>query len=584
MFKSQAILIVVWALGAGPVWCAESDRILEQLMAEFWQQELAASPLAATAMGGRGFDHLIDRVSDGAFDRRAAHYQQLLVALAEIPTAELSSANRTNHEVLQWLLKREHGTLVSKWRYVPFTTTNGWHSGFAQIVALTRFESEGNYRDYLARLRAFPRYAEENMGLMRRGIALGYTQPCVVLEGYEASIAGYITDDPEESVFFEPFAVLAAGSASFRDALTAEAKQVIAEVVNPAYAKYHAFFVDTYQPNCRESVGLAGLPDGRELYDHFVRFFTTLDTDAEAVHALGLVEVARIRSEMQIIIDGLEFPGSFDDFSDFLRNDPQFYTNDVEAYLGKAAAIAKEVDGKLPEYFAHLPRTPYGISRVPDQIAPKTTTAYYQPGAADGSRAGQYFLNLYDLASRPLYELPALTLHESVPGHHLQIAIQQELEDLPEFRRQYYFHAFGEGWGLYAERLGEEMGIYKTPYESFGRLVYEMWRACRLVVDSGIHAKGWTRQQAIDYMAANTALSMHNISAEVDRYISWPGQALAYKHGEIKIRELRARAEQALGDEFSLREFHALVLTTGAVPLSVLDSTVQNWIDAASVR
>lgn len=578
MTKLFRMMFAITAFGCAPAVAADADTRLEALMAQFWQSELEASPLMATSLGESGFDHRLDHVSEHTLDGRVRDYDRALADLAEIHNDDLSAVNRVNSQVFNWLLSSERETLASNWRYMRFTAYSSWHSSFAQVVALTRFRNEQNFRDYLARLKQFPRYADENMALLRRGVALGYVQPCVTLKGYADSISGYIANDVEESVFFEPFVGIAIGNSKLEAELVAEAKRIIAESVNPAYAEYHEFFVEQYLPACRQTAGLAQLPGGPELYSHFIRFFTTLDTNPNQVHALGLVEVERIRREMQAIIKEVEFEGDFEGFVHLLRTDAKFYPQDAESYLAKAASIAKQVDGKLPEYFSYLPRNPFGLKTVPATTAPKSTTAYYQPGAADGSRAGQYFLNLYDLKSRPLYELTALTLHESVPGHHLQISIQQELEHLPEFRRHYYFHAFGEGWGLYAEYLGEEMGLYKTPYDRFGRLVYEMWRACRLVVDSGIHAKGWTRQQAIDFMAANTALSIHNITAEVDRYITWPGQALAYKHGELKIRELRVQAEQALGARFSLREFHTLVLTTGAVPLMVLDTAVQDWI------
>ena len=364
-----------------------------------------------------------------------------------------------------------------------------------------------------------------------------------------------------------------------REELRGEALRVIEEVVNPAYQAFADFYAESYDPACRTAVGLSSLPGGREAYDHALRYYTSLDTDASTIHALGRREVDRIRGEMEAVMTEVEFEGDFAEFLAFLRSDPQFYASDEETYLHRVAWIGKTIEARLPQFFSRLPSNPYGISVIPEQIAPLTATAFYQPGAPDGTRAGQYFVNLHDLSSRPLYELPALGLHESVPGHHLQISIQGENQDLPNWRRFYYFHAFGEGWGLYAEFLGEEMGIYTTPYERFGRLSYDMWRAARLVVDTGMHAMGWTRQAAIDFMLANTGLTRANVIAEVDRYITYPGQATAYKHGELKIRELRRRAEDALGERFDLREFHVEVLTGGSLPLKVLDNRVQRWIE-----
>ena len=416
---------------------------------------------------------------------------------------------------------------------------------------------------------------------MQEGINVGYIQPCEPLKDYEMTISGYIVDKAEQSTFYTPFSRLSTkyGEEVIVD-LQTQARQVITDIVTPAYQRYLGFFTDTYQPACRQSIGLSAVPQGRELYEYFVRYYTSLDTDAEAVHALGLSEVKRIRGEMDRIIAALAFKGDFKSFLTFLRTDPQFYSKDADSYLARASTIAKRIDGKLPEFFSYLPRITYGILPIDEVTAPKMTVGYAQGAAADRTRAGQFRLNTYNLQSRPLYGLTSLTLHEAMPGHILQGAIQQEMSGLPSVRRYTGFNAYGEGWALYAERLGEEMGVYDTPYDSFGRLVYEMWRACRLVVDSGIHIQGWTRQQAIDFMVANTALSLHNITAEVDRYITWPGQALAYKHGEIKIRELRARAEKALGSAFSLRDFHTVILTSGSLPLTVLDDVVSEWIDS----
>ncbi len=360
--------------------------------------------------------------------------------------------------------------------------------------------------------------------------------------------------------------------------LQAEAAKAIAESVVPGYREFYEFLKKEYVPAARGTIGAAGLPNGREFYRHRVRKYTTLDVTPEQVHQTGLAEVARIRKEMDEVVKRAGFQGTREQFVEHLRSDPKFYPKTPEELMEKVAFALKKADGKLPELFGTLPRMPYGIRPVPDFIAPQTTTAYYMQPAGDGTRAGFYYVNTYDLKSRPLYEVEALSLHEAVPGHHLQIALQQELGELAPFRRFAGVTAFIEGWGLYAEKLGQEMDFYQDPYSDFGRLSYEMWRACRLVVDTGMHALGWTRQQAIDFMAANTALSQHNIVAEVDRYISWPGQAVAYKMGELKIRELRARAEEELGDRFNIRKFHDVVLGSGAVPLDVLEAQVNDYI------
>ncbi|MCV6614430.1 MAG: DUF885 domain-containing protein [Cellvibrionaceae bacterium] len=551
---------------------------LADLMEDYWQDQLALNPLSANLNGDmRRSDQLAD-VSEAGVAKQRAVLDKYLRAIASLNEEDLSAENKVNYQLFRWMLEHERKTLDFNWHYYTFTTYAGWHDGFARNAPRVALKNRKDYDNYLARLQKFPRYAEQNMALMQAGIESGNTQACDALEGYGAGIRGYIKA-AKDSDFYKPFKQMPASiDAPSQVILRERAIDIIERDVIAQYRAYADFYEQKYLPACRKVVGLSSVPEGRQLYQHFVRYYTTVDISPEAVHQLGLSEVERIRAEMEKIVKQVEFKGSFKDFLQFLRSDPQFYPKTAQGYLNTAAYISKKADGKLPEYFSYLPRTPYGIEEIPAQIAPKVTPAYYQRGAGDGSRAGKYFINTYDLKSRALYELPALTLHEAVPGHHLQISIQAELKQLPEFRRYYYFHPFGEGWALYAEYLGEEMGMYNTPYERFGRLTYEMWRALRLVVDTGMHAKGWSRQQAIDLMAANSALSLHNIRTEVDRYITWPGQALAYKMGELKIRELRAYAEKALGDQFDLREFHTKVLVNGAVPLSVLERLIKAWV------
>jgi uncharacterized protein (DUF885 family) len=395
----------------------------------------------------------------------------------------------------------------------------------------------------------------------------------------------HLVEDPEKSLLYEPLAKMPdAITPEDRQRLIEAGRRAIAESVVPGYRKFLAFMESEYVPRARGSIGASALPQGREFYRHRVRQFTTLDVTPDEVHQLGLSEVKRIRQEMDQIIAKLDFDGDFATFIQFLRTDPQFYATTGEQLLKDVTYVLKRMDGELPRLFGTLPRTPYGIREIPSYIAPRTTTAYYMPPTGDGTQAGFYYVNTYQLNSRPLYDVEALSLHEAVPGHHLQIALQQELVDLPPFRRFASVAAFVEGWGLYAERLGLEVGFYEDPYSDFGRLTYEMWRACRLVVDTGIHYFGWTREQAIDFMARNSALALHNIRAEVDRYISWPGQAVAYKMGELKIRQLRALAEQELGDRFDVRQFHDAVLSGGAVPLTILESQVKAYIEQAKAN
>ncbi|MEM7017728.1 MAG: DUF885 domain-containing protein [Pseudomonadota bacterium] len=554
---------------------------LETLMENYWEASLKASPLSASLDGDKRYQDQIDDLSESAFEARLQHLDDMITELHKVKREQLSVNNQLNYRVFDWILRHKRKTLDYNWHHITFTTYHGWHSGFASAIKAIRYVSEKDYRDLLKRLQAFDTYAEQNMAWMEKGVKSGYVQPCEVLSNYEDTISGYIAEDPESSAFFLPFkAVPGNWDEPLKKALRTQARQVVEDVLNPSYRRYLTFFQKTYKPACRKAVGLSSIPRGHELYNHFVRYYTSLETDADAVHKLGLSEVTRIRKAMQSIMNEVQFEGDFADFLQHLRTDKRFYLTDADEYMRYVAAITKTIDGKLPEFFARLPRNSYDLARIPEQTAPTATTAYYQSGAANGTRAGRYFVNTYDLASRPLYELPALSLHESVPGHHLQISLQQELPDLPKLRTHHYFHAFGEGWGLYAERLGEEMGIYTTPYERFGRLIYDMWRATRLVVDTGIHVKGWSRQQAIDYMMVNTGLAVRNITVEVDRYISWPGQALAYKHGELKFVELRQRAEAALGEKFSLRDFHTAALGNGSLPLTVLDDVMSEWITA----
>ena len=374
-------------------------------------------------------------------------------------------------------------------------------------------------------------------------------------------------------------------SAKKAKALAAEARALIADAVIPAFRRTHEFMRDDYAAGAADKIGAASLPGGGAYYEALVRYYTTRDdVTADGIHKLGLKEVARIRKEMDGVIRKTGFAGDFAAFLEFLRTDPQFYATTPQQLLERAAFLSKTIDGKLPAFFGKLPRQPYSVEAVPDEIAPNYTTGRYVPAAPGAGRGGRYWVNTYALDKRPLYELPALTLHEAVPGHHLQGALAYEIEGAPEFRKQFYPHAFGEGWGLYAEKLGVEMGVYQTPYDEFGRLSYEMWRACRLVVDTGMHAKGWSRQQAIDFMKDNTALSEHNIAAEIDRYIAWPGQALAYKIGQLKFSELRARAQKQLGAKFDLRRFHDALLGDGALPLSLVEAKIDRWIAAEAAR
>ena len=410
----------------------------------------------------------------------------------------------------------------------------------------------------------------------------GVSQPLIIFDGYESTYNDHITTNYQENYFYSPFKNLPSDINSAQaDSILNQAKYSIENIVVPQFKRIKKFFEEEYYPKTRTKIGVSSTPRGEDYYQNRINYYTTSDDyTAEKIHQIGLDEVARIKSEMIKIIDDLNFNGSFEEFFNFLRTDDQFYAKSPRELLMFARDVAKRADEQLPKFFRTLPRKPYGVAPVPDAIAPKYTSGRYVGTSKNSTEPGYYWVNTYDLRSRTLYTIPALTVHEAVPGHHLQGSLNNELDtSIPSFRRNLYLSAYGEGWGLYTEFLAEEMGLYTTPYEHFGKLTYEMWRACRLVVDTGIHALGWTKKQVLDFMASNTALSLHEINTETDRYISWPGQALSYKIGELKIRELRSLAEKELGSNFDIREFHEVILSKGTVTLSILESRVLNYIE-----
>jgi uncharacterized protein (DUF885 family) len=576
--------LLVWS-GAAAAQPSDPAPALRALVDEAWEEQLREDPLLATSVGDRRHDDRLPSVAREDLERRAAAARARLRRLAGIDRARLSVTDRATYDMFQRELELEvagfdHGA----WR-VPINADSGFHTGFAQLPREVPLSTTRDYEAYIARLRAFPVYVRQHVALMREGLRTGVTLPRVVLEGYDVTMRAHVVEDVEQSVFWAPFRTFPAGvPEADRERLRSAGREAVLRGAVAGYRELLDFMLKEYVPGARATTAASDMPGGREYYAHLVRRFTTLPLTAEQVHQTGLAEVARIRAEMVQAMKRAQFAGDLPAFLQMLRTDPRFYATTPEQLLKEASFIAKRMDGALPRLFGRLPRLPYGVEAVPAHIAPKYTGGRYVPAPAGGTRAGTYWVNTYALESRPLYTLPALTLHEAVPGHHLQIALQQELSGLPEFRKQASVDAFVEGWALYAERLGLETGMYDDPHADFGRLTYEMWRACRLVVDTGLHALGWTRQQALDYMAAHTALSLHEIRTEVDRYISWPGQALAYKTGELKIRELRARAERELGARFDLRAFHDAVLQNGAVPLSVLEEQVAAFIASATPR
>jgi uncharacterized protein (DUF885 family) len=551
------------------------------LLGEDWEARLREDPLLATSTGDHRYDDRLPSVAPAELERAAQRQRATLARLRDIARASLDTQDRISYDMLAAELRDDVAAHeLGQWR-LPINADSGFHTAFADLPRHTTLATTRDYENYIARLRAFPAYVAQQIANMREGLRTGFTLPRVVLDGYDVTIRTHVVEDPEQSVFYPPFRAFPPGVPERERArLVAAGRAAIREGAVAGYRTFLDFMTGEYLPKTRTTTAAADLPRGREYYAQRVRHFTTLDVTPEEVHKIGLAEVARIHAEMVDVIKQAGFQGDFAAFLQFLRTDPRFYARTPEELLKEASFIAKRMDGKLPSLFGRLPRLPYGVEPVPAHLAPKYTGGRYVEAPVGGTRAGTYWVNTYALESRPLYVLEALTLHEAVPGHHLQIALQQELQGVPPFRRAAGVGAFVEGWGLYSERLGLEAGFYQDPYRNFGRLTYEMWRACRLVVDTGLHALGWSRSQAMDFLASNTALSLHEVRTETDRYISWPGQALAYKMGELKIRELRRQAEAELGPRFDIRAFHDAVLANGPVPLPVLEEQIRDFIAA----
>ena len=562
-----------------PLRAADEVARLHALFDRTWERQLRDDPLFATSVGRHEYDDRLPSITPQDLERQQAQNRAALAELAAIDRSALPPEEVVNYEIFRRQLEDAIAGYQLGDHQIPINADSGFHTSFGRLPKQVPLATTRDYENYISRLRAWPRYVREQIGHMRRGLQRGMTVSRAALEGYDHTIAAHVVADPTASVFWEPFAAFPSSvPPSEHERLRREGRLAVSEGVVAGYREFLDFFRREYLPGARTTIGAFELPDGRAYYQQKIREFTTLDLTPEQIHKTGLAEVERISSEMAAVMKQTGFQGHFAAFLQFLRTDPRFYAKTPEELLMRASRIAKRMDGKLPALFRTLPRLPYTVEAVPAEIAPKYTTGRYVSAPLGSTQPGIYWVNTYKLDSRPIYNLEALTLHEAVPGHHLQIALSQELENLPNFRRFSYISVFGEGWGLYSEWLGLEAGFYTDPYDNFGRLSYEMWRACRLVVDTGLHAMGWTRQQAIDYMAARTALPIHEVTTEVDRYISWPAQALAYKLGELKIKELRRRAEQTLGTSFDVRAFHDVVLGSGAVPLSVLEANVVAWI------
>lgn len=559
---------------------SDTDAQFKALYEREWTWRQREYPQLATYTGDHSRDGELGHVDKASQQRRLKDLEGFQRELDAIKPDRLSAQHQIDYAIYREQLANAIGGIRVRGYLLPMTSDSSFYADLIQMPESQPLDTRADYENYLKRLAAIPAYFDEHIALLREGVKTGMTLPQVVLQGREGPMRNIAEGtDLEQNPFYAPFKKFpSAINADDAATLRRDGEKVIREKVIPAYAKLLKYFVSDYVPHARKTLGAYSLPDGEAYYRQQIREYVTLDLSPEEIHAIGLKEVARIREEMEKVMKDAKFDGDFAAFLTFLRTDPQFYAKTPRELLMHASYIAKRIDGELPKYFATLPRLPYGVAPVPAAIAPYYTTGRYSPAPAGGKGAGFYWVNTWKLEARPLYALPALTLHEAVPGHHLQGALAGEQGEQPPFRRYSYISAFGEGWALYAEHLGVEMGIYETPYEQFGRLTYEMWRACRLVIDTGIHAKGWTRDQALALLRDNSALSEHEITTEVDRYISWPGQALSYKLGELRIRELRAKAERELGAKFDLRAFHDAVLSLGSVPLSLLDQRVDRFI------
>ena len=581
MSKSFAVLLLVMAAAfscAAQAQQGDEGQRLHAFFAEEWERGLRENPESASFEGDRRFN---DRWSDNSLEAIVASEaadREALARLKRFDRSKLGPAEQLNYDTFLWLQENSVRRQAFREYLQPMGHQGGVQTADGLVEGLA-FNETRDYRDWLARMRALPKAIDQTIALMREGVKVGNVPPRVLMQRVPAQIAAQIVDDPSTSPFYRPFAKFAAGvPESERAALQAEARKVVAEQIVPAYRKLQSYFNDVYLPKARAGIAVADLPNGKAYYDFLAGYYTTTDLSADAIHTTGVKEVARIRAEMEKIKAEVGFKGSLGDFFTFMRTDPRFFEKTPEALLAHYRAISKRIDPELVKVFRIIPRQPYGVRPIPDIIAPDTTTAYYQQGASDGSRAGFYYVNLYKPDMRPIWEMMPLSLHEAVPGHHFQFARGLELPDAPMFRRTAYFVAYGEGWGLYAEQLGYDMGLYDDPYDRMGQLAYEMWRAVRLVVDTGMHAKGWSRDRAIAYFKDNAPKTDQDVVNEIDRYIGTPGQALAYKIGQLKISELRARAKQALGDKFDVRDFNDAVLETGSVPLDTLERHIDAWV------
>ena len=564
------------------------SQTLHALFASEWERGLKDSPESASYQGDTRYNDRWTDMSLGAIAAREAADRVALQRLRAIPRAQLSAADQLHHDTFEWNLR----LAVQRQPFKEYLQPIGHQGGVQTADGITQtmpFATAEHYRQYLARLAALPALVDQNIVLLQEGLKAGRMPPRVLMNRVPAQIKAQIVADATTSPFYAPFKrVPATLPEAERQALAAEARALISDRIVPAYRKLQTAFERDYLPHARDTIAASALPDGAAYYELQVKSFTTTEMTAREIHGIGLQEVARLQTAMETLKTETGFSGSMEAFFTFLRTDPRFFKKTPEELLAAYQVVAKRIDPELVKISKLIPRLPYGVRAIPDTIAPDTTTAYYQGGAADGpnttARPGYHYVNLYKPETRPSWEMMALSLHEAVPGHHFQFARALELPDMPMFRKSAYFVAYGEGWALYAEQLGYDMGLYDDPYERFGQLTYEMWRAVRLVVDTGMHAFGWSREQAITYFKAHTAKTEQDIVNEVDRYIAWPAQALAYKIGQLRISALRTNAERELGEDFDLRDFNDAVLDTGSVPLAALEKRMAAWLSERRAR
>lgn len=582
MFRTLAATAALVVAFIAPAQAQSNDaaKVLHQLFDEEWERGLRENPVNASYQGDKRYNDRWSDTSLAAIEASQAADRKALQRIRAIDRAALSPADQLNYDTFLWL--QEKAVERQKFRtYLQPISHQGGVQTLDGVAEILPFASTKDYCDWLKRMDAIPVVVDQTIALMREGVKAGSMPPKVLMQRVPRQITAQIVEDPTQSPFYGAFQKFRDGvPPSDRAALQAEAQRIIRERIVPAYRALQTYFNNEYLPKTRESIAAADLPDGKAYYDYLAGYYTTTGLTADEIHAIGLKEVARIRAQMENIRQEVGFKGSMGDFFTFLRTDPRFFEKTPQALLTHYRDVAKRIDPELVKVFRTIPRQPYGVRPIPDTVAPDTTTAYYQPGAADSSRAGFYYVNLYKPETRPTWEMMPLSLHESVPGHHFQFARSLELPDAPMFRRTAYFVAYSEGWGLYAEQLGFDMGLYDDPYDRMGQLAYEMWRAVRLVVDTGMHAKGWSREKAIAFFKENSPKTDQDIVNEIDRYIGDPGQALAYKIGQLKISGLRARAKERLGERFDVREFNDEVLATGSVPLQALERHIDAWIAA----